>query len=204
MASVSESERAVVLAEGTRRGWPAEELDAAIAIESAWNPGAMHPVTRAGGLIGFMPFVLRQLGWKESPEAFFRLSAREQAPWVGRYFDLTGTRWRVPGDTYLALAAPRYVGAPDATTVYPRGSKAWQLNPGWRDALTGEITAGSIRRVLFRKMQRGRAKLPRERTVSASPWGTLVLVGLAGWLAWRLLARSSSGVALLEVGQKRP
>jgi hypothetical protein len=200
VAGVSEAERAAVLAEGTRRGWPAEELDAAIAIESAWNPSAMHPVTRAGGLIGFMPFVLRQLGWKQSPEAFFRLSGREQAPWVGRYFDLTGTRWRVPGDTYLALAAPRYVGASDATIVYPRGSEAWQLNPGWRDPMTGEITAGSIRRVLLRRMQRGRAALPRERTVSVSGWGAIVLVGVLGWLAYKLTRPARARRAPLELG----
>lgn len=181
---VTEAERSIVLAEGTRRGWPAEELDAAIAIESGWNPSAHHPATRAGGLIGFMPFILAKLGWTAGPEAFWRLSAAEQAPFVGRYFDLVGVRWTQPGDTYVALAAPKYVGAPDSTEVYPRGSKAWQLNPGWRDPLTGLITAGSIRRVLLRKMRRGPAKLPANARVQVSPWLVVALVAGA-WVLWR-------------------
>jgi hypothetical protein len=184
---VTEAERRIVLAEGVRRGWPAEELDAAIAIESGWNPAAHHPVTRAGGLIGFMPFIMAKLGWTAGPEAFWRLSAAEQAPFVGRYFDLVGVHWTQPGDTYVALAAPKYVGAPDGTEVYPRGSKAWQLNPGWRDPLTGLITAGSIRRVLLRKMRRGPAKLPANARVQWSPLGVLVLVAAGAWLAWRML-----------------
>lgn len=188
-AGVSEAERSLVLAEGERRGWPAAELDAAVAIESGWNPSAHHPVTRAGGLIGFMPFVLRQLGWGGSPEAFWRLSAAEQAPFVGKYFDIIDKRWSVPGDTYLALAAPKFVGASDATIVYPRGSKAWQLNPGWRDPLTSEITAGSIRRVLLRRMQRGPARLPRGARVSLSPLG-LVALGLVAWIAWTAITSS--------------
>ena len=183
---VTEAEREAVLAEGVRRGWPAAELDAAIAIESAWNPASMHPVTKAGGLIGFMPFVLRDLGWKGTPREFYAQSAREQAPWVGRYFDLVGVRWHVPGDTYLALAAPRFVGAPDSQVAYPKGSKAWQLNPGWRDPLTGEITAGSIRRVLLRKMARGRAKLPASSGWTVSGWGAIALIGVLGWLAYTL------------------
>jgi hypothetical protein len=183
---VTEAERRIVLAEGVRRGWPAEELDAAIAIESGWNPSAHHPVTKAGGLIGFMPFIMGKLGWTAGPEAFWRLSAAEQAPFVGRYFDLVNVRWREPGDTYLALAAPKYVGAPDSTVAYPRGSKAWQLNPGWRDPLTSEITAGSIRRVLLRKMRRGPAKLPKNARVQVSPLVVLVLVAGA-WIVWRSL-----------------
>lgn len=192
---VTEAERAIVLAEGERRGWPAAELDAAIAIESGWNPSAHHPVTRAGGLIGFMPFIMAKLGWTAGPEAFWRLSAAEQAPFVGRYFDLVNVRWSQPGDTYVALAAPKYVGSTDSTVVYPRGSKAWQLNPGWRDPLTGEITTGSIRRVLLRKMRRGPAKLPANTRVQVSPLVVLVLVAGA-WLVWRYVETAGKNPAL--------
>lgn len=148
----SDAERQVVLAEGVKRGWPSAELDSVIAIESGWDPSAHHPVTKAGGLIGFMPFVLPKVGYLGTPESFWLLTAAQQAPYVGHFFDLIGVKWKLPGDTYLAVAAPKYVGAPDSQIVYARGTKAWELNPGWRDPRTGEITAGSIRAVLFRKM----------------------------------------------------
>ena len=194
---VTDVERALVLSEGERRGWPAAELDAAISIESGWDPQAFAPSTNAGGLIGFMPFVLRKLGWTGTPESFRAQNAGAQAPWVGKFFDLINQRWRVPGDTYLALAASGHVGDNDADIVYKRGSKAWELNPGWRDKVTGEITAGSIRRVLLRRMKqrdRGVPKgewgtdeeaLKREapKLAAANPMGLLVLAGLAWW-AW--------------------
>lgn len=175
-----DDERAAVLAEGERRGWPAAELDAAIQIESGWNPHAYAKSTNAGGLIGFMPFVLPMVGWRGTPEAFRAQGIRAQAPYVGRYFDVTKTKWRRPGDTYLAMAAPGFVGRDDAVEVYPVGSKAWQLNSGWRGP-DGRITVGSIRAVLFRKMAR---RAPPPRTTGQS-FPLLLGAVLAGLYLWR-------------------
>lgn len=147
------SPKELVLREFSARGWPADEADAMIAIESGWDPSA-HNKQRFGGLIGFNPaFATRHVG---SPEALWALSIREQAPLVGKYLDEAvpaGKRWKYPGDTYLTGAAPAFIGASDWTVVYKRGSKAWEQNPGWRGA-DGEITAGSIRGVLLRKLAR--------------------------------------------------
>jgi hypothetical protein len=178
--SSGDSERDAVLAEGERRGWPAAELDAAVQIESGWNPHAYAKSTNAGGLIGFMPFVLPMVGWRGTPEAFRAQGIRAQAPYVGRYFDVTKTKWRRPGDTYLALAAPGFVGRDDSVEVYPVGGKAWQLNPGWRGP-DGRITVGSIRAVLFRKMAR---RAPPPRTTGQS-FPLLLGAVLAGLYLWR-------------------
>jgi hypothetical protein len=183
---VTEAERATVLAEFTRRGWPELEALHAVQIESGWDPAAHHPVTKAGGLIGFMPFIMKRLGWPAGPEAFWRLSAAAQAPYVGKYLDLTGKRWRVPGDTYVALAAPAHVGEPDHVIVYPRGTKAWELNPGWRGP-GGEITVGSIRQTLLRRMA---GKLPRAaQAPAAASLVPVALLALAAWFFWRARAR---------------
>lgn len=173
------AEKEIVLAEGERRGWPRQELDACIAIESGWNPHAYNRQSNAGGLIGFMPQVLKRLGWTGTPEAFRAQSIAEQAPWVGKYFDqdlMRARPWKVPGDTYMALAAPAYTGAPDATIVYPRGSKAWEWNQGWVGP-DGEITAGSIRAVCLRKMRR----LAGGGPVPAAPKGGLGSDGFCFW-----------------------
>src|SRR5574342_510936 len=110
-----DSAKDVVLREFEKRGWPRDEADAMIAIESGWDPGA-HNKQRFGGLIGFNPaFATKYAG---SPEALWRLSIREQAPLVGKYLDTAVTKkWRYPGDTYMTGAAPAYIGAPDAQVV---------------------------------------------------------------------------------------
>lgn len=169
----TDHERELVLAEGEKRGWPRAELDAAISIESGWNPSA-HNVQKFGGLIGFSPGFARQhVG---SPEALWSLSIAQQAPLVGKYFDGVAKRWRVPGDTYLALAAPAFVGAPDSTIVYKRGTKAWEQNPGWRGP-DGEITAASIRGLVLRRMAKGvsHPAPPKEPTGSPTPLSEFLL-----------------------------
>lgn len=196
LAPVS-SERELVLREGERRGWPRAELDASVAIESGWNP-ASHNKQRFGGLIGFSPsFAKRHAG---SPEKLWAMSIAQQAPLVGRYFDEVmslGKKWSVPGDTYLALAAPAYVGASDDTVVYRFGTKAWDQNPGWRPKGGGHITAGSIRAVVLRKMARLGGKPAPAAAPSSAPgparagsfggsFGMLVFVALVGLAAWFL------------------
>jgi hypothetical protein len=163
----SAEERELVLAEFVKRGWPREEADAMIAIESGWDPTARN-VQQFGGLIGFSPKLQRD--WHVFP--VWNLSAAQQAPLVGKYLDGVGKHWRVPGDTYLTGAAPAYVGAPDAQVIYPHGSKAWEQNPGWRPPDGGSITAGSIRATLLRRLAKGGAgysPAPKESPESLEP-----------------------------------
>jgi hypothetical protein len=159
--SSSPSAKDAVLAEFEKRGWPRDEADAMIQIESGWDPSA-HNKQRFGGLIGFNPgFATRYAG---SPEQLWRMSIREQAPLVGIYLDTAVTKkWKYPGDTYMTGAAPAYIGAPDYQVVYRRGTKAWEQNPGWRGA-DGEITSGSIRALLLRKMARMKGGKPDAAT----------------------------------------
>lgn len=184
MATTSDAERAAVLAEGEARGYPAEELNAVIQVESGWNPAARNPTSDASGLIQFMPFVLKNLGWTGTTAEFRKLTSGEQAEWVGRYFDPVANRWKYPGDTYLAVAASGYVGAADSSVVYPQGSKAWEQNPGWRPADGGDITAGSIRAVMLKKMgtmpplASGRPTMPASGLQSAWGW----VRRLSAWL----------------------
>lgn len=165
--------RARVLDEFARRGWPRDEADAMVAIESGWDAKARNK-QGFGGLIGFSPALQRRWGvypiWEKCP------TVESQVEYVGRYLDEEVRKpWRVPGDTYLTGAAPSYIGAPDWQIIYKRGGKAWEQNPGWRGS-DGEITAGSIRGVLLRKMARmkasgGKSPPPAGGEPSASPKG---------------------------------
>lgn len=153
--TASAEERELVLAEFEKRGWPRDEASAMVSIESGWDATARN-VQRFGGLIGFSPTLQKKWGvfpvWETHP------TAAQQAPLVGRYLDeVVSKKWRYPGDTYMTGAAPSYVGAPDGTVVYPKGGKAWEQNPGWRPPDGGDITAGSIRATLLRKLKKGGA-----------------------------------------------
>lgn len=155
----TKAERDRVIAAVASLGWPPAEVNAVISVESGWNPAARNPDGDASGLIQFMPATLKILGFapelsdgRAKAAAMRQLGADEQLPWILKFFRNCGKTWKVPGDTYLVVAAPGYVGAPDSTIVYPVGSAAWKSNPALRSDDGGPITAGSIRRVILRKL----------------------------------------------------
>ena len=151
-------------------GFPRHEIDTLIHIESAgWKWDAVNPVSGAEGLIQIMPFIRRK--WGVAAGEIAGSPPREQLKYILRFFregKLKG-RWRFPGDAYLAVAAPAFIGKPDETVAYKKGSLAWKQNPGWRPPGGGDITAGSIRALLKRKMRRRRRVLRRERVVEVLP-----------------------------------
>lgn len=158
-SNVTPEDRDAVVAAIAERGWPSEEVRAVIRIESAWRTDARNRATDASGLIQLMPAWFASHGFrtdlatgKERAAAFRQLGALQQLPWILTYFREVGRKWSVPGDTYMAVAAPAYVGAPNEKLIFAVGSKAWQQNPAWREPSGGPITAGSIRRVLLRQL----------------------------------------------------
>lgn len=157
-SNVSPESKRRILAALAALGWPEREVDALIQFESGWNSAAKNVMSNASGLIQFMPATLKSLGFHPELEATARakamqaLSADEQLPWIVRYFQQMGKQWKVPGDAYLVVAAPAYVGAPDHTVIYAIGSRAWVQNPAWRDGPTGPVTAGSIRRIILNRL----------------------------------------------------
>lgn len=158
-ARVARQEREIIVNELAGLGWPAPELVAAVNIESGWRADAMNPGSHAVGLIQFMPSTLAAVGFRKDLPAIARalkfreLSPLEQLPWMRAYFARV-PRWQLPGDTYLAIAAPGFIGKPDGFVAFARDTAAWKANPAWRPADDGDITAGSIRALLLRRMQK--------------------------------------------------
>lgn len=170
--TTSPEERELVLAAGMFYGYPRDELYHTVMIESAWKPGNYYhskkvaPESAASGLIGFMPTTLKGLGWNGprlpngsvDMREFRKLSSKEQAQWVGRYFKGVAGRWKYPGDTYVAVAGSKFVGWPDDAVAYrdnPLSKKdAVDLNPGWNPNKDGEITVGEIRQTLINRLSK--------------------------------------------------
>jgi len=155
------------------RQWPWPELEKVIEIESGWNPAARNVISNASGLLQWMPFNLKRFG--TTPKEVRRMSIDEQATLIRRWFDELdeqGKKWKHPGDTYLAVAAPAHIGAPKDRVIYRRGSKAWKQNPLWRPRGGGDITAGSIRRVMRIRRER-RVELPEKPARRERPFRPL-------------------------------
>lgn len=135
---------AAVLDVWEKHGWPRREADIAIQLESGWCAQAVNPKSHAVGLIQFLPEILPTVGWQQGWAAFWPLSAAEQIPYIDAYLSHIGKAWLIPGDTYLVLVAPAFIGAPDETTIYPAGSTTAIANPSLQGPDHG-ITALSVR-----------------------------------------------------------
>lgn len=133
-------------------GYDPDALARIVNFESGGKPWISNKSSGATGLIQFMPSTFRTL--KKPPgyenirfEDLPHLSADEQMPLVIQYFRQAGLPADADaGEMYLAVAAPGFLGKPDDRVVYPKGSKAWELNRAWRPADGGDITVGDIRR----------------------------------------------------------
>lgn len=207
--TASADERELVLAEFEKRGWPRDEANAMVGIESGWDATARN-VQGFGGLIGFSPGLQKK--WNVHPVWEKLPTAALQAPYVGRYLDeVVSKKWRYPGDTYMTGAAPSYVGAPDSTVVYAKGTKAWEQNPGWRPADQGDITAGSIRATLLRRLKKGGAgpaPSPKEKpTPDTAPASSSFSSSSEFWrsllTALRAAPRGAKHLLALDAGVRR-
>lgn len=171
LGTSSPEEIELVLQAAEAQGYPRDEVYSVVQIESAWKPHNYYhspkvpPEKAAGGLIGFMPFVLKALGWTGTAIEFRAQTTAQQAPWVGKYFAQVKNQWRYPGDTYVAVAAGGYVGRPDSTPVYKSGTQAYDLNKVWDTDKDGVITVGDLRKVLLTRMK----KAPAGGTANALP-----------------------------------
>ena len=178
-------------------GFDPDELAAIISIESGWRPES-HNSIRAGGLIGFLPSTLTMLGWGGTPEEFWRLSIGEQLRWVERFYRPWCGRIRRGGDLYVATFWPASVGAADDEIIAaPDGPNraVWEQNPGLRGP-GGAITAGSVRAVVLRAMERASARpryWPEIGTSAEALQGASALMLILGavlvWRYWRVTRR---------------
>lgn len=158
-SSIDEIETVLSAVEAVGKGYPRDEVYSTIMIESGWKPhnyyhsSKVAPEKAAGGLIGFMPFTLKNLGWDDTAIEFRKLSTAEQAPWVAEYFKRSAP-WKYPGDTYVATAAGGYIGRPDSTLVYKAGTPEYDLNKVWDINKDGNVSVGELRQILLTRMKK--------------------------------------------------
>lgn len=100
--------------------------------ESGVRAAAKNPHADANGLIQFMGDTLRGLGWLTGGDAFRKLSAEEQVPFVRRYFaPHRGKLWST-GALYCATFLPallQHADDPNFVLCGKAGPLAWAYAP---------------------------------------------------------------------------
>lgn len=173
---------------------------ACMAVETArtFSPSIQNPFTRATGLIQFMPSTARAMG--TTVEQLAAMSATTQLEYVKRYFRpyLGRIRPSVPGDYYLAVFMPAYVGRDPSTVLFSAGETGYTQNAGLDRDRNGAITVGDVVATINGVVAEAQTRPPIEVTVGTSmltwTFGGLVavLVGTA------LYERRRQVVALVE------
>lgn len=100
--------------------------------ESGMKPDAWNKNGNASGLIQFMPFILVGLGWTKGHEAFRKLTAEEQMPFVRRYFMPHKGKLVNATAVYLATFLPALIGhasEPTYKMVIKGGQLGWAYAP---------------------------------------------------------------------------
>lgn len=123
------------------------ELASDIETESSWKPDAVNPVSKATGLIQFMPATAKRLG--TTIEDLLRMSRTEQAVYVEKYLKGAAQKgYRYQGDMYLTMAYPAALEWDADRVIAEPGSLIWQQNPSWRDSTAGgKVTVRRVREV---------------------------------------------------------
>ena len=124
--------------------------------ESAVKAGARNATSNAGGLIQFLPSTLAHLGWSSTPDAFRRLSADEQLPYVEAYFQPyvhfgLDSAARVYQVVFLPSSLP--LGSNMNTVIAQRGgvnSAVYNRNRGLDVNFDGSITVGELQLAIER------------------------------------------------------
>lgn len=121
-----------------------EKMGIVIGPESGGNPAATSS-TGHTGIIQLSEENAKALG--TSTAELRKMTAAEQLPYAIRYLQMHGITSESPPEAYaMAVAAPKFIGTPDSTVVYKKGSKEWKANKPWRPDDGGDITTASILR----------------------------------------------------------
>lgn len=170
-------------------GFDPSYIAAVMSIETGhtFSPSIQNPFTSATGLIQFMPSTAAAMG--TSIAALKRMSAVEQLAWVKKFFQPHVGRIRrdVPGDYYLAVFYPAYIGRDPSTVIFSAGETGYAQNAGLDRNGDGVITVSDVTGTVDGVVASARARPPIEVSVGASflTWAfggiVAVLVGSAAY-----------------------
>ena len=145
-------------------------IAAVMAIETGrtFSPSIQNPFNQATGLIQFTRLTANALG--TSLDELKRMSAIKQLEYVKKFFRPYAPRIRrdVPGDYYLAVFWPAYIGRSPDTVIAAAGDIVYAQNPGLDRNNDGFVTVGDVTGTVDGVVARAAQRPPIEVTVGAS------------------------------------
>lgn len=121
--------------------------------ESSINHRAVNPITKATGLIQFMPATAASLG--TSIEALKAMTNVQQLFYVQKYLQSYRGKINSYQDLYFAVFFPAAIGKPDNWILQASGlsaSKIAQQNPIFDLNKDGIVTVDEVRRAILNKV----------------------------------------------------
>jgi hypothetical protein len=137
-------------------------LMAVMRFESRLNPQAVNRVSRATGLIQFMPSTARGLG--TTVEALAQMSNIQQLDFVMRYYHPFRGRMRNYLDCYLVTFYPAAIGRPESFVLgSERSAQRVRLiadqNPGMDGNRDGQVTLAEVHARIYSRLRPEEAAL---------------------------------------------
>jgi len=168
---------------GLDPGW----IAAVMAVETArtFDPSIRNPYSGFVGLIQFGKDAATFVG--TTIEALGHMGAVEQLRYVELFFRPNAKRIHSVADCYLAVFAPKFIGADPSTVVYAKPTKAYEQNKALDKSGDGTITVAEATAPAVALLAEGK----KRGTLPASPWpwqplvGGLVLFSTVAGLFWR-------------------
>lgn len=138
--------------------WSDDQLDyliACMAFESNLNPKAVNSVSKAVGLIQFMPSICKAYG--TTSEEMLARSFEEQIPYVMKHFQPYYKRVKTLSDMYMAILMPKFIGADENTPVFSLVSTPVQYkqNRGLDTNKNGIVTKAEATSLVYSRYQKG-------------------------------------------------
>jgi hypothetical protein len=132
-------------------------LMAVMAFETggSFNPSEENPLSRATGLIQFMPSTARNLG--TSIDQLRTMTAVQQLDFVRKYFLPFKNKLKNIEDTYMAVLLPKAIGTPNDSVLWEIGTIQYEQNSGLDLNRDGTITKAEAAAQVIKALGRGHA-----------------------------------------------
>ncbi len=156
-------------------------LMAVMNFESGLDPSIVNPISKATGLIQFMPTTAASLG--TSTQQLKLMGFYNQLDYVKRYY--TPYKGKIKGfvDLYLATFYPYAIGKPNSYVIGSQVSASHaatiaKQNPAFDPLKTGKITISTIKKVILAKVPAQYLKYVAGQTSTQLVLLTLSFLGL--------------------------
>lgn len=158
---VSKAFKRDVIAISGRLGCDPSHLMSAMAFETGerFSPSVQNKISKATGLIQFMPSTAKKLGTSISD--LKGMSDVEQLVFVEKYLKPYKGRMKSLSDVYMTILWPAAVGKAEAHVLFRKPKATYEQNKGLDANKDGEITKGEAAAKVQAKLVKGLGKTLR-------------------------------------------